>query len=68
MSVKIADIELFTVDELADKFDVQDRTILAYIKEGKLKAQKMGKRWYISSESIKEYFEGDETKEIELEK
>jgi excisionase family DNA binding protein len=54
--VKIADMELFTVEQLAERFEVSERTILKRINDGSLTARKMGKRWFISSDAIRAYF------------
>ena len=45
MSIKLGDLELFTVEELSEKLGVQERTIREYLKAGKLKGKKMARRW-----------------------
>ena len=61
MSIKLGDLELFTVEELSEKLGVQERTIREYLKSGKLQGRKMARRWYVSEESLRDYFETEES-------
>jgi excisionase family DNA binding protein len=56
MPIKLGEIKLYSVQELAKSLDVTTVTLRAYIKQGKLKARKMGGKWYVSEESLKSYF------------
>jgi len=56
----IAGMELYDVDELSDVLGVQERTVRAYIKDGKLKGRKLAKRWYVTADSLRDYFEQPE--------
>lgn len=47
---------MYTVEELAEMFGIQERTIRRFLKEGLLKGRKLANRWYVSEESIMEYF------------
>ena len=58
--VKIGDMELYDVEELSRLLDVQDRTIRKYLREGRLKGRKLAKKWYVTAESLKGYFEEPE--------
>lgn len=60
MPKTIGDMVLYDVEELAKLLDVQERTIRAYLKDGKLKGRKMARRWYVTEESLKAYFEQPE--------
>ena len=60
MSVKIGDLELYTVEELSSSLGIQERTIREYLKSGKLRGRKMAKRWYVTEEALREYFEAEE--------
>lgn len=55
--------QLYTTKEVADILKVTQRTIYNYIDSGQLRAQKIGKAWRISSESLKEFINAgtDET-------
>jgi excisionase family DNA binding protein len=63
MPKTIGDLVLYDVEELSELLGVQDRTIRAYIKDGKLKGRKLAKRWYVTAESLREYFEQPEPEE-----
>ena len=63
MPTTIRDMTLYSVPELSQKLNVTTVTIRNYLKQGKLKGQKVMGRWFISGEDIMEFFE-----EIHLEK
>src|SRR6056297_306994 len=50
-----------TVDEISEKLKMHTKTIRRYIREGKIKARKIGKSWYISYEDFLS-FTGEEEK------
>lgn len=54
MAKKIGDITLYTVLELSQSLDVTEVTLRRYIKEGKLKATKIGGKYHISEENLRE--------------
>ena len=56
MTKQIGDLKLYDVEELASLLDVQEKTIRAYLRDGKLKGRKIARKWYIPEESIQEYF------------
>lgn len=51
----MADIKVYTLDEVADILKVTKRTLYNYVKEGKLTAVKMGKYWRVSQESLQAF-------------
>lgn len=56
MPIDIGNIRLFSVKELSDKLKCAPGTIREYLREGRLKGRKVGVKWYVSEESIREYF------------
>jgi len=56
MSTQIGTLKLYTVEELAKLLGVQDKTIRAYLRDGKIKGRKIARKWYIPEESLREYF------------
>jgi len=66
MSIQVGDMKLYDVEELAEMLNVGTPTIRRYLREGKLRGKKMAKRWYVSEDSIKEYFL-PEPSEVQLE-
>ena len=51
----MADIKVFTLDEVADILKVTKRTLYNYVKAGKLPAVKLGKYWRVSEESLQAF-------------
>jgi len=51
----MADIKVYTLDEVADILKVTKRTLYSYVKEGKLTAVKMGKYWRVSEENLQTF-------------
>ena len=51
----MADIKVFTLDEVADILKVTKRTLYNYVKAGKLPAVKIGKYWRVSEESLRAF-------------
>lgn len=42
----------YTVDKVAEKLAVHSRTVLRFIRDGKLKATKVGRQWRIKKEDL----------------
>lgn len=55
--------KFYTVQEVADMLQVHWQSILNYIKNGKLKALKLGKGYRISQSSLDEFIISHSTKE-----
>lgn len=51
----MADIRVYTLDEVADIMKVTKRALYNYIKAGTLHAVKMGKYWRVSEESLRAF-------------
>lgn len=63
MPIRVGGLVLFTVEELAELLGVQERTIREYLRDGRLKGRKVGRRWYVPEESLRKYFGLDEEPE-----
>lgn len=50
-------IRVYILDEVADIIGVTTRTLYTYIKEGKLKAVKVGRAWRITDKALTEFLE-----------
>jgi excisionase family DNA binding protein len=48
-------VKRYTLAETADKLGVTYRTALSYVKEGRLKAHKVGGKWNINSTDLKAF-------------
>lgn len=51
----MADMKIYTIDEVCSMLNVTRRTMYNYIKDGKIQAFKMGKYWRITNESLYEF-------------
>jgi len=58
MSIKIEGIKAYSVNELSKMLDVTPLTLRKYIKTGKLRAQKIGRRYMVTVDSLKEFLNG----------
>lgn len=56
MPKMIGSLALYTVEELSETLEIQERTIREYLREGRLKGRKLARRWYVSEDNIREYF------------
>jgi excisionase family DNA binding protein len=58
-SRKIRGISFFTTDQLVDILGLSMLTIRRYLKKEKIKAVKVGQRWYISSRNLDKFLSGE---------
>ena len=50
--------KLLTIEEVADRLNLAPRTIYRYIKEEKLTARKIGRRWQVKEEDLAMFIDG----------
>lgn len=62
---EIGDMELYNVEEVAEKLGMAERTVRKLLREGEIKGRKLGKRWYVTSKWLQEYFSVPETESQE---
>jgi excisionase family DNA binding protein len=59
-------IKVYTLEEVAEILQLTRRTLYTYIKNGQLKAVKIGKYWRVSEETLQQFIAtGTETHEDE---
>lgn len=51
---------LYTLTEIEPILGVSHRTLLDYVKAGKIKAVKIGGKWKVSEENLKAFINGEE--------
>ena len=49
------DLKLYSVSELSDILKLHPKTIIRFIKEGKITARKIGRAWMVSEDELKNY-------------
>lgn len=48
-------IRVYTLDEVAEVLKITRRTLYTYVKEGKLKAVKIGREWRVSETALQDF-------------
>lgn len=51
----------YTVEQIAEMLDIHPKTIQRYIREGKLRAAKIGKSWRVTGHDLSIFTEGETT-------
>jgi len=59
-SRKIRRISFFTTDQLSDILGLSMLTVRRYLRRGRIKAVKVGQRWYISNKNLDRFLSGEE--------
>jgi excisionase family DNA binding protein len=57
MATVIEGIKFYTIPETAEALQVTPQTIRAYIKKGRIKAQRIGRPILITEKNLKEFLE-----------
>lgn len=47
-------LDVFTLDELSEQLDMEKQTLRNYIKDGKLKASKIGNKYFVTGDDVME--------------
>ncbi len=61
MPRKIGSLTLYSVDDLHEMLGISKMTLRAYLREGRLKGRKLGVSWFVTEQSIRDYFEEAES-------
>jgi len=56
--IKIGNIKAYDVQEIAKAFDMTPQSIRKFIREGRIKGRKVGTRWYVTEEAMRDYLMG----------
>ena len=52
------DLKIYTLAEVAEMLQVTRRTLYNYLKDGRLKGNKVVGKWIITEEQLKDFIEG----------
>jgi excisionase family DNA binding protein len=63
MPRKIGNLTLYSVDDLHQQLGLSKLTIRAYLRDGKIRARKLGVKWYVTESALREYFGEDRSTE-----
>lgn len=61
--IEIGDIKAYDVQEIARIFDMTPQSIRKFIREGRIKGRKVGTRWYVTEEAIREFLLGEQAED-----
>lgn len=56
------ELEVYTVDDVAQSLDMHITTVREYIKRGELKASKVGRKYIITLDNYKDFINANEHK------
>ena len=65
MPIQLGEIKLYSLKELSKTLGITTFTLRTYIRQGKLRARKMGTKWLITEDALREYFGNTEVKKSE---
>ncbi|MBI4377602.1 MAG: helix-turn-helix domain-containing protein [Nitrospinae bacterium] len=68
MVKQIADIKLYSVEDIHKSLGINERTIRVWFKEGRIKGVKISGEWHITEENLKKFLNAEEGGEIKHEK
>ena len=57
MATEIEGIKFYTIPEIAEALNVTPQTVRAYIKQGKLKGQRIGRPILITENNLREFLQ-----------
>ena len=52
------DLKIYTLEEVTEMLQVTRRTLYNYLKDGRLKGNKVIGKWIITEEQLKDFIEG----------
>lgn len=52
--------KIYTLKDLEEMLQVSNRTLLTYIKNGRLTAVKIGRKWMVTAENLDSFINGRE--------
>lgn len=55
MPKQLGEITLFSLQEISKEMDLSVQTLRRYIKDNRLKAQKVGNNYYVTEENLKKF-------------
>lgn len=52
-------LDVYTLEELSEQLDMEKQTLRSYIKNGKLKASKIGNKYFVTGEDVMEFMQNN---------
>ena len=57
---ELEELKVYSLTEIEPILGVTHRTLLTYIKDGRLKGVKIGGKWKVSGENLRKFINGEE--------
>lgn len=54
---QVGDLKLYSVEDLSELLDIQEKTLQQYLRAGKIKGRKLALRWYVTEDALRDYFQ-----------
>ena len=67
MPKQIGSLILYSIDDLHEQLGVSKLTLRSYLRSGRIRGRKLGVSWYVTEESLQEYFNAPEQRSSEAE-
>lgn len=58
-SAELEELKVYSLTEIEPILGVTHRTLLTYIKDGRLKGVKIGGKWKVSGENLRKFINGE---------
>tara|TARA_B100001287_G_C22308466_1_gene356111 strand:- start:49 stop:483 length:435 start_codon:yes stop_codon:yes gene_type:complete len=68
MPKQIGNLILYSIDDLHEKLGVSKLTLRSYLRTGRIRGRKLGVSWYVTEESLQEYFNAPERRPTVVER
>ena len=52
-------LDVYTLEELSEQLDMEKQTLRSYIKNGKIKASKIGNKYFVTGEDVMELMQNN---------
>ena len=59
--IEVDDFKAFDANEVAEMLDLKYRTVTRYIQAGKIRARKIGKKYFVTEKEVKAFILAQET-------
>ena len=56
MPIQLGELKLYSLKEVSKILGITTFTLRTYIRQGRLRARKMGTKWLITEDALREYF------------
>lgn len=57
--IKVEELTVYDVEECSKMLNIHPNTVRRYVRSGKLKGQRVGGKWYVTADTLKEFIKGD---------